>query len=350
MQNDFKIHINALSKTGVLLEADTAEREAVIETAGHHNAWFTRENVLNALQGISRNLRTEELEKWLAPYNLEKSPSAPLNIGLVLAGNIPLVGFHDIICVLVSGHRALIKMSGQDTTLSAWLLDKLKEAAPLYADRLLITERLESPDAVIATGSNNSARYFEQYFGRYPHIIRKNRNSAAILTGEETEAELQELGKDIFLYFGLGCRNVSKLFAPAGYDFQPLLNAFEPYREVIRHHKYSNNYEYQLTIRLMNRDPHFTNGFILLVENSAYTSPIASLNYEFYRGNQELEQRLQADADLLQCVASAGGRFPGTISFGQTQFPALWDYADNVDTLKFLTEATLIPRYGCRRC
>lgn len=336
MENVVSGHIAALSDLGMLLAEDSPERALVIEKAGRYNPWFTRENVLTALHGITSNLQKGPLEKWLEPYGALRQPDAPLDIGLVLAGNIPLVGFHDILCVLVSGHRALIKLSGQDRELSAWLLKKMAEASPGYADRLLTAERLEHPDAIIATGSNNSARYFEHYFSRYPHIIRKNRNAAAVLTGTETEAELRELGKDIFLYFGLGCRNVSKLFVPAGYDFQPLLNALEPYAEIIRHHKYANNYGYQLTIRLMNRAPHMTNGFLLLTEDDAYSSPIATLHYEFYREEGALQERLEADADLLQCTASANGQFPGTIPLGQTQFPALWDYADNVDTLKFL--------------
>ncbi|QEC52963.1 acyl-CoA reductase LuxC [Anseongella ginsenosidimutans] len=337
MKNDFEKDITALRKLGMLIQADTPERAAVIETAGHYNPWFTRENILSALNGISSNLDEEHLREWLRPYaSVLPPPEAPLNVGLVLAGNIPLVGFHDILCVLVSGHRAMIKMSGQDQHLTTWLLEKIGETAPFYAERISVAEQLEKPDAVIATGSNNSARYFEQYFGKYPHIIRKNRNTAAILTGEETQKELEELGKDIFLYFGLGCRNVSKLFVPPGYDFQQLLDALEPYREVIEHHKYANNYGYQHTIRLMNRELHFTNGFILLTENPSYASPIATLHYEFYQGKEELEQRLRADAGLLQCTASAGGRFPSTLPFGQTQYPALRDYADNVDTLEFL--------------
>lgn len=337
MKNVVSGHIAALSELGMLLAEDSAERALVIEKAGQYNPWFTRENVLAALHGITSNLQKSTLEEWLEPYGALLPPDTPKNIGLVLAGNIPLVGFHDIVCVLVSGHRALIKMSVQDRELSAWLLKKVAEASPGYAERLLTTERLENPDAIIATGSNNSARYFEHYFGKYPHIIRKNRNAAAVLTGTETEAELRELGKDIFLYFGLGCRNVSKLFVPAGYDFQPLLNALEPYAEIIRHHKYANNYGYQLTIRLMNRAPHITNGFLLLTEDDSYSSPMATLHYEFYREESALQERLQADAALLQCIASAQGQFPGTVPFGQTQSPALWDYADNVDTLKFLT-------------
>ncbi|MFS8616525.1 MAG: acyl-CoA reductase [Solitalea sp.] len=338
MKNHFKKDIAVLSELGSFLGKDTSEREAVMESATHHNPWFTRENVLLALEAIASNLQKECLEKWLTPYEpLLRPGMTPLNVGLVLAGNIPLVGFHDILCVLVSGHRAVVKLSSQDNELSSWVIRKLQETG-LYRNSLQITERLEAPDAVIATGSNNSARYFERYFGKYPHIIRKNRNSVAILTGKENTRELQELGKDIFSYFGLGCRNVSKLYVPRGYDFQPLLDALEPYREIIQHHKYANNYEYQLTIRLMNNEPHFTNGFLLLVENPSFTSPMATLHYEFYQGDGELQAHLEAQAEQLQCLVSSKGLFPGSMPFGQTQYPALWDYADKVDTLRFLLE------------
>lgn len=338
--------VSVLSKLGELLAADTEERTAIIASAAQHNPWFTPENVLGALTGIITNLQRDHLMKWLRPYAPRLgAPEKQLNIGLVLAGNIPLVGFHDILCVLVSGHRAAVKLSSQDKQLSAWLLKKIKEASPEYASRITVSDILENPDAVIATGSNNSARYFEQYFGRYPHIIRKNRNAAALITGGESKKELELLGEDIFRYFGLGCRSVSKLYVPRDYDFQPLLEALEPFRKVIYHHKYANNYEYQLSIRLMNKEPHFTNGFIILLENTAYASPIATLHYEYYGSEGELTQRLQEDAPLLQCIASSDGgtgvfpeavRLPGSVRFGQTQCPALWDYADQVDTLDFL--------------
>src|SRR3546814_758799 len=329
--------INALCKLGDLMAEDSAERARIIEKAGHSNPWFTRENVLTALNGITANLRKEEIETWLGPYACQlRQPERSLNIGLVLAGNIPMVGFHDILCVLVSGHRALIKMSSQDNELTSWMLGKMGEADQEYASRIQVTNRLENPEAIIATGSNNSSRYFEHYFGKYPHIIRKNRNSVAILTGEESMEELQELGKDIFRYFGMGCRNVSGLLVPPGYNFETLFKGLEPYQDIMQHHKYANNYDYQLTIRLMKRLPHVTNGFLLLAEDPSFASPMATLHYTTYRNRGELQDRLRENTELLQCVVSAGGRYPDSIPFGQSQQPSLRDYADGVDTLKFL--------------
>ncbi|HYH56455.1 MAG TPA: acyl-CoA reductase [Anseongella sp.] len=337
MEKDLERHTEALIKLGHLLSADTPEKKAVLEKAQQHNPWFTSDNTASALGALSSSLREGLLEKWLQPYApLPGKRRSPLDIGLVLAGNIPLAGFHDILCVLLSGHRAVVKLSSQDKQLTPWFLEKIREACPDYAGQLDVRDRLDKIDAVIATGSNNSARFFDFYFGKYPHIIRKNRNSAAVLSGGETQGELQELGRDIFLYFGLGCRNVSKLFFPRGYDPGALLSALEPFRDIVQHHKYANNFSYQRTILQMNGIPHYDSGFLLLSENASYSSPIATLYYEYYNSEEDLAGRLRADAELLQCLVSKGASFPGSIPFGQTQSPALWDYADNADTLKFL--------------
>lgn len=337
MEKGTRKHIEALNNLGKFLAEDGPEKDAVIEKAGRLNPWFTRDNIVFALSAISSGLQRGSLGKWLQPYGLlPEKRDRPLNTGLILAGNIPLVGFHDILCILVSGHRAVIKLSSQDTALTPWLIDKLVETEPTYAEQLSVSERLGNLDAVLATGSNNSARYFDFYFGKYPHVIRKNRNSTAVITGNETKQELELLGRDIFQYFGLGCRNVSKLFIPRGYDPNDLLSALEPHRNIIQHYKYANNFDYQLTLLLMNQVPHSNNGFILLTENASSSSPIATLHYEYYEGDGELMGRIHTEAEKLQCIASSQGTFPGSVPFGQTQLPALWDYADKVDTLKFL--------------
>ena len=189
---------------------------------------------------------------------------------------------------------------------------------------------LKGCDAYIATGSNNSSRYFEQYFGKYPHIIRKNRSSAAILTGKESAVELQKLSDDIHLYFGLGCRNVTKIFVPEGYDFVPLLAAFDTYKYFEDHHKYKNNYDYQLSILLLNNQFYMTNGSTLLTKNSSMFSPISQLYYETYSSSNEVESTLKNNPEL-QCLV--GTHY---IPFGQAQAPGLFDYADGVDTVQFL--------------
>lgn len=337
MKNNAARHVISLSRFGRSLAENSAEREDVIESAWHRNPWFTPQNSLAALEAAAGNLREEHLQEWLKNYpDLEEKERAPQRVGLVLAGNIPLVGLHDVLCVLVSGHHAVVKISSQDKQLTPWALGKLMEADPRYRDRITLTDRLERPDAVIATGSNNSSRYFDFYFGRYPHIIRKNRNAAAVLNGEENDTDLQELGTDIFRYFGLGCRNVSKLFVPRGYDFDRVLKALESCEAVIRHHKYAGNFNYQLTLLIMNKVPHYTNRSIVLREHPSYASPMATLYFEYYDSAAALEKRLQADSDRIQCIVSAGGRFPGSLPFGRTQHPALWDYADKVDTMDFL--------------
>jgi hypothetical protein len=178
---------------------------------------------------------------------------------------------------------------------------------------------------VIATGSDNTARYFEYYFRTKPHIIRKNRSSIAVLTGNETDDQLIALGKDVFSYFGLGCRNVSKLVVPEGYDFTRPLRLWEVYHDVSNHHKYVNNYDYNKSILLINGTHHFDNGFALLTPNEALVSPISVL---YYATSADLA------SDKIQCIVGSGANY---IPFGTTQEPTLTDYADNVDTLKFLT-------------
>jgi WD40 repeat protein len=256
----------------------------------------------------------------------------------MLAGNIPGVGFHDILAVLIAGHSACIKLSSQDSALPLWLLNQLKKIEPRFSDRIFIEELLKNKQAYIATGSDNSARYFNYYFGKYPHLIRSNRTSVAILQGDESTADLQALGHDIFDYFGLGCRNVSKVFVKNQEQLTQLLDAIQSFEWVANHHKYFNNYEYNKSIYLVNGNPHLDNGFLLLKESTDLVSPIGVLFYEIYEDELELQSKLSALSSQIQClVGSSRLSIPGIVAFGQTQCPAPWDYADGVDTLQFLS-------------
>ena len=269
------------------------------------------------------------MDKWAQHYHLDDN-IAIKNIGIVMAGNIPLVGFHDFLAAFVSGHKQTIKLSSKDDVLLKFLVAKLCSWNPAVADRVSFSELLKGCDAYIATGSNNSARYFDQYFAKYPNIIRRNKTSVAILTGKESEAELEKLADDIHLYFGLGCRNVTKLLVPKGYDFVPLIRSFDRYSYFMDQHKYKNNYDYQLSIMLLNNVYYMTNGNTLLMENSAAFSPISVVNYEYYEPGEMPAALLQNEEDI-QCLVGSGH-----IPFGQAQCPGLFSYADGADTMQFL--------------
>jgi hypothetical protein len=308
-----------------------------IQTESNYNAWFTPQSVQQAVTAYGNALTEDSLEQWLNAYQL--APHPPKKVGLILAGNIPLVGFHDVLCVLVSGNIALIKASTQDARLIKYVLQLLVAIEPAIAGHYQFIERLEGFDAIIATGSNNTSRYFEHYFGKVPNIIRKNRNSVALLTGSETTEELHMLGKDIFDYYGLGCRNVSKVLVPKGYDFIPFFEAIESYHEIGNHHKYHNNYDYNKAIYLVNRDKHLDNGFLLLKEEERLASPLAVLFYEEYEDMAAAQQWLAKQSQNIQCVVSVAHLQIDNqvVGFGQSQQPALWDYADGIDTLQFLS-------------
>lgn len=328
--------IQILTELGRRLSQPDAQLQQLAATEQHLNPWFTPQNVEQAIQAIASSLNEAHLEQWLLAYNLIEHEAK--KVGLILAGNIPLVGFHDVLCVLVSGNIAQIKTSTQDARLIRYVLQVLTEIEPAFKDRYQFVERLEGFDAIIATGSNNTSRYFEYYFSKVPHIIRKNRNSVALLTGDETKEQLHNLGKDIFDYYGLGCRNVSKLLVPQGYNFVPFFEAIEPYYAISQHYKYHNNYDYNKAIFLVNRDKHFDNGFLLVKEDNQMVSPLAVVFYEEYTDLTLAEQKLTELKDQIQCVVSQG---PVQISnqvvgFGQSQQPALWDYADGIDTMQFL--------------
>jgi len=305
-----------------------------IQVAEHHNAWFTNENIRFALKSWSVALQEENLTAWLEKYPAEEV--AGKTVAIIMAGNIPLVGFHDFLAVLLCGHQVLVKQSSKDKQLLPYLAKYLEAVEPKWKGKIKFTEaRLENFDAIIATGSDNTARYFDYYFGKYPHIIRKNRNSAAILTGEETSEQLEGLAEDIFRYYGLGCRNVSKIFVPKGYNFDTFFNVVYPWNALINKQKYANNYDYNKAVYLMSLFPLLDNGFFMLKEDSSYSSPIATVFYEYYEDVEKLKTRLEEDSEKIQCVA-ASGFMENEVTFGKTQHPDLWDYADNVDTVSFL--------------
>ncbi len=305
-----------------------------INQSVHHNGWFTRENVLFSIQSWANALTEENLIQWTAAYDF--TSVSKKTVGIVTAGNIPLVGMHDFISVLISGHQLVIKQSSSDQKLLPIIAQLLICFEPRFKSHITFTDqKLEHYDAVIATGSNNSARYFEYYFGKVPHIIRKNRNAVAVLTGQESETQMEALGTDIFQYFGLGCRSVSKLFVPKNYDFDQLFKAVFKHQIILDHNKYKNNYDYNKTVYLMSQIQLLENGFLVLKEDTGYASPISVLFYEYYDSLALLKLKLNSDRDLIQCLVS-DSLTPESVTFGQTQHPQLWDYADGVDTLDFL--------------
>jgi hypothetical protein len=308
--------------------------KSLAESIRQENPWFTETNLRMAVSGILLYLDEKNLQNWLKQYALVQH--RPLVVLLIMPGNIPLAGFHDFLCVLINGDAALIKLSSKDTVFMKFLAAKLIDINPDFSSRIRFEESFKNFDAVIATGSDNSSRYFDYYFGKYPNIIRKNRTSAAILDGSETDEQLSALASDVFSYFGLGCRNVSKLFVPQGYDLHPLFKAWESYNDISLHHKYYNNYIYQKSIFAVSQLPHLDNGFVLLQESEKLVSPLAVVYYESYNDQKELTYSLSELDTKLQCIV--GNISPASVKFGQAQMPGLTDYADGVDTLAFLLE------------
>ncbi len=307
------------------------------DAAKSENPWFTAANIALSLQGITRFLLKETLTNWTSQYDFNQGSAK--KIGVVMAGNIPMVGFHDMLCVLISGHHLVAKLSSKDSVLIKFLVGKLSDIEPRFKGKITLTsDQLRDVDAVIATGSDNSARYFEFYFRKYPHIIRKNRTSVAVLNGDEDQPTLTALGEDVFSYFGLGCRNVSKLYLPESYNLSKLLQCWEPFQKVINHHKYANNYDYQKSIALVNKVPFYDNGFVLLLEDERLVSPIATVFYQYYRNEPHLHDLLNIHAEKIQCII--GSPPPATVAFGKAQLPEVWEYADNIDTLNFLLNLT----------
>ena len=312
-----------------------------IDYSTHSNPWFTKEFLLSAIQSIGESQSSEKINQWLEKYENDiKTITNSKTIGVVMAGNLPLVGFHDYLSVLISGHQILAKVSHDDRTLLPLLHQVIGIIEPELVEKAIFTKGLLTGfDAIIATGSDNTARYFEYYFGKYPNIIRKNRNGVAILNGNETATDLEGLSDDTFMYFGLGCRNVSKLFIPRGYDFKELFSAFEKYAHIIHHNKYANNYDYNKSIFLINKIKVQDNGFLMLKEDSLISSPISVLYFEYYDRLEDLNKCLVPQKDKIQCLVS-NETFENTqnLPFGKAQQPELWDYADGIDTLKFLMD------------
>jgi len=314
------------------------EFDKTLHRAKIQNAWFTNENIRFAIKGIAKMLKKEVLEKWVSSYSIENQNKTSKKIGVVMAGNIPLVGFHDLLCVLISGNNLFAKLSSKDQVLIQFIANLLIAIEPDFKNRIqLTTETLKGIDAIIATGSNNSSRYFEYYFAKYPHIIRKNRSSVAVLNGKESQQDLENLGHDIFMYFGLGCRNVSKIFIHQDFDIQLIFKNIVGYNQLIQHHKYANNYDYNRAIYLINTISFLENGFSLFKEDFEYSSPIAVVFYERFSDLEKLKKRLLFDSDKIQCIVS-NEEIEGSFAFGEAQFPAIDDYADGIDTMQFLTK------------
>ncbi len=327
--------INGFDQLGKKIKGLPAdELNTLTDKVRNENPWFIPENVGMALQGISKFLDRPILEEWVSPYALPQSSAK--KIGVAMAGNIPLVGFHDLLCVLLSGHQLVAKLSAQDSVLMKFIKDQLIEIDPGFGENIFFEERLKNLDAMIATGSDNTSRYFDYYFRNIPHIIRKNRTSCAVLLGEETPDEFCRLGKDIFSYFGLGCRNVSKIFVPENFDFIPLLDNLNSFQPIIHHHKYANNYDYQKSIMLVNQTHFYDTGYVMFTESKNPVSPISVVYYESYKDQDDLTSKLQSHQEKIQCITSARGWYKKSTAFGGAQFPEVNDYADGIDTLAFL--------------
>ena len=328
---NLQMRIELAAKLGEYILSNQPGWQEAKQRASLINPWFTTGFIDLAANIISTYfLDKQKLNDWASSYS--NDPASAKKVGIVMAGNIPLVGFHDLLCVFISGHKAIIKASSKDDELIKHLVQKLKEWDHEITDLIVFEIMLKGCDAYIATGSNNSARYFEYYFSRYPNIIRKNRTSVAVLDRNETQEELESLADDVHLYFGMGCRNVTKIFVPKEYDFLPMLSAFNKYNYFKDHHKYKNNYDYNLALHILNGKFYMANESIILVENPSIFSPISQLNYEFYSHTETVSEALKS-IQYLQCAVGQG-----YIPFGQAQLPSLSDYADGVDTMKFLTE------------
>ncbi|HPH22826.1 MAG TPA: acyl-CoA reductase [Chitinophagaceae bacterium] len=323
--------IALLENLGKYILSNNENWQQIKERASRENAWFTPNFIEVSTTNVAEQfLQKHLLENWIESYKFTDNPNEVKNIGVVMAGNIPLVGFHDFLCVFISGHKITIKPSSKDEILIKHLVEYLVSLNEECSKQIQFAENLKGCNTYIATGSNNSSRYFDYYFGKYPNIIRRNRTSVAILTGEETDEMLDLLTDDIQMYFGLGCRNVTKLYVPEGYDFIPLLNALKKYDEYFEFHKYKHNYDYHLALLMMSNKLYMTNGSVILSENEALFSPISQVNYSHYNHVESLISSLKSTSDV-QCIVGKYG-----VPFGKAQQPKLNDYADGIDTLQFL--------------
>lgn len=336
--------IELLGQLGDFLLEEMTNKSGELSTIVYQtfieNKWFTETNQWAALEAIATKfLNRDLLKNWVKNYTITDSDYPTKTVGIVMAGNIPLVGFQDWLCVFISGQKGQIKLSEKDKRLFPFLIKKLAEFDFQVWDYVHFTERLADFDAVIATGSNNTSRYFEQYFAKYPHIIRRNRNSVAVLDGSESMAELYALGTDIFTYFGLGCRNVTKLFVPKNYVFHPLLEATHEWKELAMHDKWLNNFDYSTTLFLLNKIPYLNNGCLILREEKTFQSRISTVHYEFYENDDQLLARLNEHRSEIQCIVGRK-KLAGfdVLPFGETQKPGLSDYPDGVDIMQFLNK------------
>ncbi len=310
--------------------------EFTLRQAHNENQWFTPENSLKAIRSLGEMLDEKDLGKWLANYEFKEHEAK--RIGIIMAGNIPLVGFHDLLCVLLSGNTGVVKMSKDDKVLLPFVLEKLFEIEPALKPQVELADKLENYDAAIATGSNNSAMHFAYYFRKVPHIIRRNRNAVAVISGNESPEELAELGHDVFDYFGLGCRNVSQIYLPQDFDIAKFYEPLQQYQDIINHNKYANNHTFQKAIHIMNLVSIYDNDFLILVEHEQIASPTATCHYQRYTDIAEVEKTLAEKQDQLQCVIAQPYVFENLITtpLGQGQQPKLWDYADGVDTMAWV--------------
>jgi hypothetical protein len=315
-----------------------SETEPLFSKAEIENPWFTLQNQQKAIQGWAESLRADKVDKWLSGYQFRETNAKPLKVGIIAAGNIPLVGLHDLLCVLISGHQACIKLSSQDTVLMKWVVDLILNISPELADKIEIKENLvKDADAFIGTGSNNTARYFEYYFRNKPHIIRKNRNSVAVVSATASKEDMTKLSDDMFSFFGMGCRNVTKIYLNRNKTIVELLDCLNDYADMINHHKYANNYHYHKAILLMNLDKHLDNGFAVWQEKENIHAPLGTINYQYYDDIDSLTTTLLSQSDQIQCIVSDKEiKNLKTVKPGQAQSPELWDYADGIDTLEFL--------------
>lgn len=307
-----------------------------IKLAQENNSWFTKENILFSLESWSQSLTESNLKSFVKDYNFKENSST--TVAIIMAGNIPLVGFHDFLSVLLSGHKVLVKQSSNDKHLLPFLAKYLEYVDEDFKGNITFTnDKLSNFDAVIATGSNNTSRYFEYYFKDKPSIIRKNRNSVAVITGKETQEDFEKLSDDVFQYFGLGCRSVSKLFVPQDYDFETFFNGMYNKKDIIYNAKYANNYDYNKAVYLMSEFDLLENGFLMIKEDESYSSPIATIFYEYYDNEIDLKIKLHQERENIQCIV-AKDFIENEVAFGQTQHPKLTDFADGVDTLAFLEQ------------
>lgn len=329
---NLQYRVDLLVRLGEYILEDGPEWQQVKERASRENGWFIPAFIELASTNIARRFLSKTvLEKWVQRYQLPAINQHPVRVGIVMAGNIPMVGFHDLLCVFIAGHRAMVKTSSRDNILIPHLVEKLAGWEPDVRSLVSLAPMLKGCDAYIATGSDNSAGHFEYYFSKYPHLIRRNRTSVAILRGNESTEDLEKLADDVHLYFGLGCRNVTKIYVPEGYDFKPLLEAMKKYEFLASHHKYKNNYDYNLALQILNKNFYMSIPSLLLVEEASLFSPIGQLNYEFYNDTDKLTEALK-DNSSLQCIVGVG-----YVPFGESQCPAIDDYADGADTMQFVS-------------